>query len=333
MRVATFGESHGAALGAVVDGCPAGIKISAADFQRDLDRRKPGKNKISTARKESDAAKILSGIFENKTIGTPIAVAIFNEDQRSRDYSQVEKIFRPGHADEVFFEKFGTRDFRGGGRSSGRETVGRVIGGTIAKKILPKKTKIFGHVAEIFGEKINKKNFDPTEIEKNPVRCGDKNSAEKFEKIILDAKKNGDSVGGVAEFCIQNCPKNLGDPVFGKLKSRLGGAILSLGGVFSCEIFPAKKISKIFGSAANKISTGISGGISTGDEIILRAHVRPTPSIAKIQKMKKIGGGKKKIAISGRHDPCILPRLIPAAEAMIALVLADALLENRLARI
>jgi len=327
-RLTTFGESHGKALGAIIDGCPSGLDLSEKDIQKELDRRKPGQSAVTTARKEKDQAQILSGVFDGKTLGTPISVIILNTDQRSRDYSLIKNIFRPGHADEMWTSKFGINDYRGGGRSSGRETVSRVIGGAIAKKILPKNTQVIGHTIQIYD--IKAKNFEAKEIEKNLVRSADPEAAKKMEKLILDFKEKKDSVGGKVEIKIKNCPKNIGEPVFGKLKAKLADAMFSLGGVFVVEILPGMDFAEMTGSEANKISTGISGGIATGEEIIIRCAVKPTPSIGKEQKMKNRDGKIKKIKIEGRHDPCIIPRLIPVAESMVWMVLADLYLQDKI---
>ena len=328
LRLTAFGESHGKALGAIIDGCPAGIQFSLKDLQKELDKRKPGQSALTTARKENDKAEILSGVFENKTLGTPIAMVVFNQDQKSKDYNNIKNIFRPGHADEAWQSKFGWRDHRGGGRSSGRETIARIMGGVIAKKILPKKTQIIGHTKSIYN--ITAKNFKKAEIEKNLIRCADPLAAKKMETCILEAKNKGDSVGGTVEIIIKNCPQNIGEPIFGKLKALLSSAIFSLGAVFSLEIQPGFKFAELKGSEANLLKTGISGGIATGEDIIINFAVKPTPSISQEQKMKSIKGTTIENQITGRHDPCIIPRLIPVAESMVALVLADLYLEDKM---
>ena len=321
-RVATFGESHGVALGAVVDGCPAGLEISAEEIQNELNRRRPGQSKISTPRNEFDSLQILSGIFENKTTGTPIAIAIFNENQKSKDYEKLKNVFRPGHADEVFAGKFQHRDHRGGGRASGRETVGRVAAGAIAKKLLKKcGCEIFGHSIEIGGIRAEK--FNKNEIEKNAVRCADKFAAEKMIEKIETARAEKNSVGGVCQIEILNCPKFLGAPVFGKLEAELSRAILSVGAVRGFEFGAGFAAARNRGEFQNQISEGISGGISTGEKITIRAAIKPTPSIAQKQFAKNSAGENLEIEIHGRHDPIILPRAVPVLEAMTALVLAD----------
>ncbi len=323
-RVTSFGESHGTALGAVIDGCPAGLKLKLTDIQKELDRRKPGQSKITTPRKEKDQAEILSGIFEDKTLGTPIAIIVRNKDAKSKDYKKLKNIFRPGHADQIWEEKYGHRDYRGGGRSSGRETIGRVIGGAIAKKLLGK-TKIIAHtevVGNIFAEKFNIK-----EIEKNPLRCADKNKAKEMMEAIKQAQKEKDSLGGIVRIEIINPPKYLGEPVFEKLQARLAEALLSIGAVRSFEFGSGLCVADMKGSEQNLEKEGISGGISTGNNISIAIAVKPTPSIAQKQQALNNKGKKVDIEIKGRHDPVIIPRLIPVAEAMCAMVLADLLLE------
>ena len=326
-RVTTFGESHGKALGAVIDGCPSGINLSAEDIQHELDRRKPGQSAITTQRKEGDKAEILSGVFEDKTLGSPIAVVVFNQDQQSRDYTNIQELYRPGHADEMWDSKFGFRDYRGGGRSSGRETLSRVIGGAIAKKILPQDTQLIGHVVEAGG--IEAENFDASEIEQNIVRCADKAAAEKMEQAILEARQNKTSLGGIIELKIIACPRNIGEPVFGKLQAKLADAMLSIGTVRSFEILP-KDVHTMQGHESNPLNSGISGGMANGEEINIRIGFKPVPSISRHQEMKTRNGNTKEEIIEGRHDPCILPRAVPVVESMAAMVLADLYLENKM---
>ena len=315
LKIATFGESHGAALGCVVDGVPAGIRISAAEIQKELDRRRPGQSKITSPRKESDRVEILSGIFDGRTLGTPIALLIRNENQKSADYSKIKNIFRPGHADFAWEKKFGVRDHRGGGRSSGRETAARVAAGAIARKILAaKKIKISAFAREIAGIPAEK--------------VGAKISA-KMEAAILAAQKSGDSVGGVVEIRIANCPAGLGAPVFDKISARIGAALFSIGAVRAVEFAPGFESARLRGSEMNSRKSGIAGGITDGGEIAIRVAVRPTASISREQKAVDSSGKIRKIKIGGRHDPCIVPRIIPVAEAMVALALADALLAAR----
>ena len=343
LKTTTFGESHGAALGCVVDGVPAGIKISEREIQRELDRRRPGQSKVTTTRKEKDKVEILSGVFEGLSVGTPIALLIRNSDARSKDYSKIKNIFRPGHADFAWQQKFGMRDFRGGGRSSGRETVARVAAGALARKILDsKKIKITAFAKEIAG--VVGEKFNPNVIEKNPVRAADSTAAKEMEAAILAAKKAGDSVGGVIEIRIKNVPAGLGEPVFEKAEARLGSALLSIGGVKAVEFGTGFDVARLCGSEMNDEPTslkskrtnhsgGISGGITDGDEVLIRIAVRPTASISLEQKTIDSRGKARKIKISGRHDPCLVPRIVPVAEAMVALTLADLLLDSRLDKI
>lgn len=316
-RITTFGESHGLALGVVIDGCPAGIKLSEKDFLSELARRRPGQSAVTTARKETDAPTILSGVFEGKTTGMPIAVIVANENQKPEAYEKLRSTFRIGHADATFASKYGHRDHRGGGRQSGRETVARVIAGVVARKILSKATKILGHTVQIGPHKAQV--YKPATIEKNPVRCADPAVAKKMEQYILDCKANADSVGGLIQIRIVKPPKNLGDPVFQKLKNRLADGIMSIGAVTGISYGAGFETAEMNGSAyaENKENFGgMLGGISTGEDIILTISVKPASSIGAVAK-------------EGRHDPCIVPRVIPVAEAMVALVLADCyLLQN-----
>lgn len=336
-RVTTWGESHGAALGAVIDGCPPNFALDKKDIQYELDRRRPGQSKVGTSRKESDKVEILSGVFEGKTLGTPISLVIFNKDQRPKDYSKIKNIYRPGHADFSWDLKYGIRDYRGGGRASGRETTARVMAGAIAKKFLitRQKTKIIGHTIQVGNIKAEK--FKEEEIEKNPIRCADKIHAKKMENYILEARKNGDSVGGIAEFIVKNTPEGLGEPVFDKLEADLSKALFSIGAVKGVEFGKGFAAAALTGSQNNdeftvkkgKITTssnnagGIYGGISIGTDLIIRIAVKPTPSISKKQETVTKSGKKQNLQITGRHDACIIPRLIPVAESMIAITLMD----------
>lgn len=303
LKITTWGESHGPAVGVVIDGCPAGLKISEKDIQKELDRRKPGQSKYTTARKEEDKIEILSGIFEGKTTGTPISLMIRNKDQKSKDYSQIKNIYRPGHADFVYDVKYGFRDYRGGGRASARETAARVAAYGIAKKIMPK-------------IRINAKLLSPT------------------PKEIEAAKKQRDSIGGLIECVIKNVPAGLGSPVFEKLDARLAQAMLSIPGTKGFEIGSGFKSVHMMGSENNdefiskgKTKTnnagGILGGISNGMDIVFRVAFKPTSSIAKRQNTIDSKGKKKAIEIQGRHDPCVALRAVPIVEAMAGLVIAD----------
>lgn len=340
IRLTTFGESHGPAVGAVLDGLAPGIDISVDEIQTELDRRRPGQSKVATSRREPDKVKILSGLFEGKTTGTPIAMVIENKDQDSTKYDIIRDLFRPGHADFTFYKKYGLRDHKGGGRSSGRETAARVAGGAVAKKLLKDRgVEITAYSLEIAG--IGAKSFDLSCIEQNPVRCPDPEAAGKMQQAILDARNRGDSVGGVVELIVKNVPAGLGDPVFGKLDARLAAGFFSLGAVKGLEFGDGFKAAVANASEFNdqmadgKLLTnhagGILGGISTGGEITARLAVKPTPSIAKSQQTSDLKGQTHKIEIEGRHDPCIVPRIIPVVEAMAALVILDAWeIQNRL---
>ncbi len=311
LRLTTFGESHGTALGAVIDGCPAGIPLSEKDFEVELKRRRPGQSAVTTSRSEEDRPVILSGVFEGKTTGMPIAVIVENKAQRSQDYAALKTVFRPGHADAAYDSKYGIRDYRGGGRSSGRETLARVIGGVVARKILPKNVKIIGHTIKI--GPIEAKTSSSSIIERSVMRCADPVAAKKMEKFVLDLKAKGDSTGGLIQLVVQNMPKNLGDPVFGKLKSRLADAVMSIGAVTGFSYGAGFDVAEMCGSEYVKNPRnfgGILGGISTGEDLLLTIAIKPPSSVGKVAK-------------EGRHDPCIVPRVIPVVEAMVALVLAD----------
>lgn len=346
LRVTTFGESHGVGLGCVIDGAPAGLKIGEKDIQKELDRRKPGQSKVSTARKEGDKVEILSGIFEGKTLGTPIALIIHNKNQRSKDYSKIKKIFRPGHADFTWLSKFGIRDYRGGGRSSGRETVARVAAGAIAQKILDtKKIKVIAH-AEMIGGVFAEK-FNPKVIEKNSIRCADSVAAKEMESLILKVKKAGDSVGGLVGVVVKNIPAGLGEPVFDKAEALLSHALTSIGAVKGVEFGGGFAMTSMLGSEVNdefvkkgnkitkktNFAGGVLGGITDGSEILIRLAIKPTASINASQNTVDISGKTKKINIGGRHDPCIVPRIIPVVESMVRIVLADLVLRAKSDRI
>ncbi|MFH0875260.1 MAG: chorismate synthase [archaeon] len=341
-KVTTFGESHGIAIGCIIDGCPPKLKLSEEDIQIELDRRKPGQSEITTQRSEEDKAMILSGVFDGLTTGTPIAVLIWNKDADPVKYEPIKNIFRPGHADFTYLMKYGIRDYRGGGRSSGRETAARVAAGAIAKKILDKeKIRIIAYTKEIGN--IKSADFDLDSIEKNSVRCPDLKAAKKMEELILKHKKKGDSIGGIVECLIKGTPIGLGEPVFDKLDAELAKAIMSIGGIKGIEFGSGFDSAKMTGSKNNDILTiknnefafksnnagGILGGISTGQDIIFRAAIKPTSSIAKEQKTLTTLKQEAYIKVDGRHDPCICPRVIPVIEAMSAIVIADHLLKNR----
>ena len=331
-KVTTCGESHGLALAAIVDGCPPGLEISEADIQPDLDRRRPGTSKFTTMRNEADKVKIISGVFEGKTTGTSIGLVIENTDQRSGDYSAISQMFRPGHADYTYFAKYGIRDYRGGGRSSGRETIGRVAAGALAKKLLEHcGISIVGFakaVGSVSGEK-----FEADFIEKNIVRAADPDKADCMIQEIMQATENHDSIGGVVECRIFNAPAGLGNPCFDKLDAELAKALMSIGGVKGVEIGDGFEAAAKQGSENNDNMSsegflsnhagGILGGISNGNTIIVRCAVKPTPSISKVQKSVDLNNNEIDVEIHGRHDPCLVPRIVPVAEAMCALVIAD----------
>lgn len=334
LRVTTFGESHGPAVGAVLDGVPPGIEISQDYIQKELDRRRPGQSAVVTPRDEPDRVHILSGVFEGKTTGTPIALVIYNRDQDSSKYDNLREVYRPGHADFTFWKKYGIRDHRGGGRSSGRETAARVAGGAVARMILEEMgIAVTAYALEVAGIRASVVDYDV--IEHNPVRSPDPEAAVRMEKAILDARAGGDSVGGIVQLEVRGVPVGLGDPVFGKLESRLGAAILSLGAIKGIEFGDGFGAARMRGSEHNdemrdggfltNHAGGVLGGISTGEPIIVRAAVKPTPSISGQQTTMDVNGENREIVIEGRHDPCIVPRVIPVIEAMAALVILDAL--------
>ncbi len=335
LQVHTFGESHGAAIGAVLDGVPPGIPLSQEDVQRDLDRRRPGNLRVSSARREQDRVRILSGVFEGHTTGSPVAMIIENKDQRSMDYEAVRELLRPGHADFTYWRKYGIRDHRGGGRSSGRETAARVAGGAVARRALAARgIDIRASALEIGG--IRAARIDHACVERNPVRCGDSEVAAAMESAIVAAREAGDSVGGIIQVEITGVPAGLGDPVFAKLDARLGAAFFSVGAVKAVEFGAGFAAALTRGSENNdpmrdgrflsNNAGGILGGISTGETILARVAVKPTPSIALRQETCDVRGENRDIQIEGRHDPCIVPRAVPVMEAMAALVLLDCIL-------
>lgn len=336
--ITTFGESHGKAIGVVMDGVQPKLKFDVDFIQKQLDRRKPGQSKLATARKETDKVEVLSGVLDGKTLGTPICLVIYNKDARSKDYSKIKDIFRPGHAGFTYIKKFGIRDYRGGGRSSGRETAARVAAGAFAMQMLLKeKVKIIAYtkqVANIKAEKINLK-----EIENNAVRCPDKNAAKKMGNLILKTMKQGDSVGGIVEAVVKNVTAGLGEPVFDKLEADIAKALMSIGSVKGVEFGLGFQAALLKGSQVNdQISKkgflsnnagGFLGGISTGQDIVVRVAVKPTASISKEQLTVDTRGKEHNIKVEGRHDPCICPRVVPVVESMLALVLYDHLLKQK----
>jgi chorismate synthase len=341
-RITTAGESHGKGNIVIIDGHPAGIPLTEAEINLELARRRPGQSDITTMRKEKDEATILSGVFNDLTTGTSLAIFIPNEDCRSRDYSNVEDTYRPGHADFTYDQKYGIRDFRGGGRSSARETVARVAAGVVASKILSKVgVMTVGHVKRVGGIEVTGVDLSQVtreQVDANAVRCPDAATAQKMIALIKEVRSEGDSIGGVAEFVIRGVPGGWGEPVFDKLKADLAKALLSIPAVNGFEYGAGFHSATLKGSefndefqanTAGKISTasnrhgGMLGGISSGEMIVVRVSLRPTASIAKEQNTVNKNGEKKKIRVHGRHDPCLLPRFIPIGEAMINIVLAD----------
>ena len=336
----TFGESHGKAIGGVIDGCPANKNIDLSIVQFDLDRRKPGQSKIVTQRKESDKVEFLSGIFEGKTTGTPIGFIIVNKDQKSRDYDHIKNIFRPSHADFVYQKKYGIRDYRGGGRSSARETACRVVAGSIAKQILNDISfKAFvSRVGDVsISSDFSKVNFE--NIEKNPVRCPDLKKAKEMENLIKSVRKEGDTIGGVVSCIIKNVPVGIGEPVFNKLHAELGKAMLSINAVKGFEYGSGFAGVKMKGSEHNdqyeadestktNYSGGIQGGISNGMDIYFNVAFKPVATIMKDQRTIDSKGKETSISGKGRHDPCVVPRAVPIVEAMASLVILDMILIN-----
>jgi len=346
-RITTFGESHGGGVGVVIDGCPPRIAIDLADIQAELDRRRPGQSKITTPRKEADVCEILSGVFQGQTLGTPIMILVRNQDARSQDYDEMASKFRPSHADATYQAKYGIRNWQGGGRSSARETIGRVAAGAIAKKILHQYggVEIIGYVKRIKDLEgiVNPETVTLAEVESNIVRCPDAECAEKMIDLIETVRDQGDSIGGVVECVARNLPRGLGSPVFDKLEADLAKGIMSLPASKGFEIGSGFAGTLLTGSEHNdefyldeqgavrtvtNRSGGIQGGISNGENIILRAAFKPTATIRKEQKTVTQAGEETLLAAKGRHDPCVLPRAVPMVEAMVALVLVDHLLRQ-----
>ena len=333
-RVTTWGESHGPALGAVIDGCPPGIPLKGEDIQHDLDRRRPGKAHTSP-RREPDRVEILSGVFQGLTTGTPISLIVYNRDVRSTDYEELAAAYRPGHADRTYEQKYGIRDWRGGGRSSARETVARVAAGAVARKLLSQHQIAVKAYTLALGS-IRCQRFDWDEIDRNAFSCPDAETARAMAERLREVKAEGDSVGGIVEVCARGCPAGLGEPVFDKLDARLAGALMSIGAVKAVEIGEGIAAADLLGSENNDPLTasgyasnhagGMLGGISTGMEIIARIAVKPIPSISKPQATVNTDGHPVHIEIKGRHDVSAIPRIVPVCEAMVLLVLADFIL-------
>lgn len=347
--VSTWGESHGKGLGVVVDGCPAGISLCEEDIQRFLDRRRPGQTKYATPRREGDEVEILSGVFEGKTTGTPISMMVRNTSQKSADYSEIASYYRPGHADYTFDAKYGFRDYRGGGRSSGRETIGRVAAGAVASKVLDELgIDVCAYVKSIGDIEIQCGTITREAIEKSPLRMPDPEASARAEEFLCGKMANHDSAGGVIECVITGMPAGIGEPVFGKLDAALAQAVMSVGAVKAVEIGAGTSVSKMSGSQNNdefiagkaggatkatNHAGGILGGISDGSPIVLRASFKPTPSIFREQRTVNQSGEEITVQIKGRHDPVIVPRAVVVVEAMAALVLVDKLFVGMTSRI
>lgn len=343
-RITTFGESHGLSLGVIIDGCPAGIKLDLKKIQKELNRRRPGQSKITSQRREQDKVEIHSGVFKGVTTGTPIMLLVRNNEVKSISYENLKDKFRPGHADYTYMLKYGLRDYRGGGRSSGRETVARVLAGAVAKQVLSKisNTEIIGCVVNVGGIEAQKRDYNFAE--KNILRCSDKRAYPEMIDRVKIAIKNKDSIGGAIEIRIKNPPKGIGEPVFDKLDAKLAQAFMSIGAVKAVGIGDGIKVEEMFGSEYNDLmkadknrikhlsnnAGGIIGGISNGEDIVARISVKPTPTRAGVSMMlvdEKLKN--KKVKISGRHDPTILPRIVPVVESMAAIVILDQLLKQR----
>ncbi|MFV0506057.1 MAG: chorismate synthase [Bacteroidales bacterium] len=345
-RLSTFGESHGLGLGGVIDGCPAGLEVDVDFIQQELNRRKPGQSHITTPRKEDDKVEILSGIFNGKTTGTPIGFVVYNQNQRSKDYENIKKVYRPSHADYTYDKKYGIRDYRGGGRSSARETIARVVGGAIAKQLLKKLgVEVYAYVSQVHNVTLNKviTELDTSDIEANIVRCPDENTANKMITKIEDVTKKHETVGGVITGVAKGVPAGWGEPVFDKLHARLGFAMLGINAAKGFEIGAGFSVAHMYGSEHNDIfankdgrirtltnnSGGVQGGISNGESIYFKVAFKPIATLLKKQKSVNSDGEEIEITPKGRHDACVLPRAVPIVEAMTALVLADAYLEQK----
>lgn len=347
-RVTTWGESHGPAVGVVLEGIPAGMDLEVAEIQQELDWRRPGKILSASPRQEEDRVEILSGVFAGKTLGSPISLIIYNRDARSGDYEELRDIFRPGHADYSYDKKYGIRDHRGGGRASARETVARVAAGAVARKIIAASgievlayTKALGGI-EVPAERARALTTTRQAIRQHDLLCPDLTSASKMEELLSQARAEGNSLGGVVEIIVRGCPAGLGEPVFHKIDADLAGALMSIGSVKAVEVGDGFALAKMKGSESNDQMSaegflsnhagGILGGITTGQEIILRVACKPIPTISLPQQTLDITGRERKISLQGRHDVSALPRIVPVCEAMVNIVLADHLLLQRTAR-
>lgn len=350
-KISTFGESHGAAIGVIIDGCPAGLDFDTTFIQSELDRRKPGQSRITTQRREADEFEVLSGVFDGKTQGTPIALVIRNTDQRSKDYGHIAEQFRPSHADYTYTAKYGSRDYRGGGRSSARETAARVAAGAVAKLLLVQQgIQIQAYVSQVGKLKIGKpyQELDLSKSEDNAVRCPDPDMAEQMFQYIDETRKKGDSIGGIVDCVITGVPAGWGEPVFDKLHAELGKAMLGINAVKGFEYGSGFAGVELYGSEHNdafytdesgqvrtrtNLSGGIQGGISNGEAIYFRTAFKPVATIMQDQESVDVHGNSVTVSGKGRHDPCVVPRAVPIVEAMAALVLADMYLRNLAARV
>ena len=347
-RITTFGESHGGGVGVVIDGCPPSIQVEQSDIQRELDRRRPGQSKITTQRQEKDRCEILSGIFEGKTLGTPIALLVRNEDARPEAYAEIKNTYRPSHADFTYDAKYGIRDWQGGGRASARETIGRVAAGAIARRLLQTlhpELDVIAYVAQVheIATRVDQAKLERSDVDRNIVRCPDADAAEQMIQLIEAARAEGDSLGGVIECVVRGVPAGLGEPVFDKLDADLAKAMLSLPATKGFEIGSGFAGTRMRGSEHNdafeirngRIGTatnrsgGLQGGITNGEPIYFRVAFKPTATIAREQKTVTRSKSATKLAARGRHDPCVLPRAVPMVEAMCALVLADHVLRQQ----
>ena len=337
-KITTFGESHGKGLGAVIDGCPAGIPLTESDFIPEMERRRPGRSTFETPRAEKDRVEIVSGVFEGLTTGTPLTLLVGNHDVKSKPYGVLKELFRPGHAEYTYYKKFGHLDYRGGGRASARETAARVACGVVARKVLaPLHINILGYTLELGG--IRAKRMDPSIISQNPLYCADSNALKSMLASLEEARNAGDSLGGVVAVCVTGCPAGLGEPVFDKLDAELAGAIMSIGAVKGVEIGAGFDVARLKGSENNdpirsngflsNRSGGILGGISNGDDLVLRAAIKPIPSITKPQETIDRQGRNRTLELTGRFDVTAVARIVPVVEAMVALVLADHYLRAR----
>lgn len=347
-RISTWGETHGKGVGVVIDGCPAGLELCEADIQKFLDRRKPGQSKYTTKRKEDDLVEILSGVFEGKTTGTPISLLVMNQDQRSRDYGNLAAVYRPGHADYTFESKYGIRDYRGGGRSSGRETIARVAAGAVATKILNAMgISLLTYTRSIGPVEIDYAKFDSAEIIRNPIYMPDQNAAVLAGEHITEMFKDNNSVGGVVECLVSGMKTGIGEPVFDKLDANLAKGIMSIGAVKGIEIGDGMLAAKATGAVNNDVfyvkngqvvkksnhAGGILGGLSDGSDLVIRAAFKPTPSIAREQETVTNSGEETIINIHGRHDPVVVPRAVVVVESMAAITILDLMLMGMSAKL